>query len=117
MTVKRPFQPGTRGIAESARLQAETRVPRIAKLMALAICFDELIREGVVADQAELARVGRVSRARVTQIMDLLNLAPAIQEQLLNLSGSALYSERSIRPIAKHSCWRRQLAAGEYRAS
>ena len=44
------------------------RVPRVARLMALAIRFDGLIREGVVADQAELARLGRVSRARLTQI-------------------------------------------------
>ena len=54
--------------------------------MALAIRFDHLIRDGVVADQAELARLGHVSRARLTQIMDLLNLAPDIQESLLELT-------------------------------
>jgi hypothetical protein len=53
--------------------------------MALAIRFDRLVREGVVADYAELARLGRVSRARVTQVMNLLNLAPDIQEALLFL--------------------------------
>ena len=36
------------------------RVPRVAKLMALAIRFDQLIRDGVVADQVELARLGYV---------------------------------------------------------
>ncbi|WP_297030976.1 hypothetical protein [Thermogutta sp.] len=61
------------------------RVPRAARLMALAIHFDRLIREGVIKDQAELARVGHVSRARVTQIMNLLCLAPDIQEELLFL--------------------------------
>ena len=61
------------------------RIPRVAKLMALAIRFDQLIRDGVVADQAEVARLGHVSRARVTQIMNLLNLAPDIQEELLFL--------------------------------
>jgi hypothetical protein len=56
------------------------RVPRIARLMALALRFDELIRTGEVADYAELARLGRVSRARVTQVMNLLVLAPANPE-------------------------------------
>ncbi len=45
----------------------------------------ELIREGVVTDYAELARLGHVTRARVTQIMNLLHLAPDIQETLLFL--------------------------------
>jgi hypothetical protein len=61
------------------------RVPRVARLMALAIRFDRLIREGTVADYAELARLGRVTRARISQIMSLLNLASDIQEELLNL--------------------------------
>ncbi len=33
------------------------RVPRVARLMALAIRFDEHIRAGVVTDYAELARL------------------------------------------------------------
>ena len=55
--------------------------------MALAIRFDQLIRDGVLADQAEIAKLGRVSRARLTQIMNLLNLAPSIQEEILFLPG------------------------------
>ena len=46
--------------------------------MALAIRFDELIRAGVVADYADLPRLGQVTRARVTRVMNLLNLAPDI---------------------------------------
>ena len=61
------------------------RVPRISRFMALAIHFEELIRTGVVTDYAELARLGHVTRARVTQIMNLRLLAPDIQEQLLFL--------------------------------
>jgi hypothetical protein len=61
------------------------RVPRVARLMALAIKLDGLVRGGVVRDYAALARLGHVSRARVTQIMNLLLLAPDIQEQLLFL--------------------------------
>jgi len=51
--------------------------------MALAIHFDRLIREGVVENYADLARLGGVTRARITQIMDLLNLPAAEQEQIL----------------------------------
>ena len=59
------------------------RVSRVARLTALAIRFQELLRSGQVASYAELAELGHVSRARVTQIMNLLLLAPDIQEQIL----------------------------------
>jgi hypothetical protein len=52
------------------------RIPRIARLMALAIRFEEQVRQGVLASYAELAALGHVSRARVSQIMNLVNLAP-----------------------------------------
>lgn len=61
------------------------RIPRVARLMALAHRFSDLIREDVVTGQADIARLGRVTRARVTQIMNLLFLAPDIQEELLFL--------------------------------
>jgi hypothetical protein len=90
----------------------EGRVPRVARLMALAIRFDRLIRDGVVSDQAELARPGRVSRARVSQIMNLLQLAPDIQEAILFLplvkSGREPVTERDMRPIAAMADWRKQ---------
>jgi hypothetical protein len=86
-------------------------VPRVAKLMALAIHFDQLLRDGVVVDQAELARLGHVSRARLTQIMNLLNLAPDIQEDLLHLSsagpGRSTIAERNLRGITTMN-WQRQ---------
>jgi hypothetical protein len=65
-----------------------------------------------VADQAELARLGHVTRARVTQIMNLLNLAPGIQEAILFLPrvehGRDPISERDLRPIAAVADWRKQ---------
>ena len=61
------------------------RVPRVAKLMALAIRFEQLVADGVVGDYAELSRLGHVTRARMTQIMNLLHLAPDIQEAILFL--------------------------------
>jgi hypothetical protein len=64
---------------------AAGRVPRIARLMALALRFEQLVRSGAVRDYAELARLGQVSRARLTQVMNLLHLAPDLQEQILFL--------------------------------
>src|SRR6516162_3603935 len=64
---------------------AAGRVPRIARLMALALRFEQLVRTGAVRDYAELARLGQVSRARITQITSLLHLAPDIREAILFL--------------------------------
>src|SRR5262249_54617518 len=66
-----------------------SRIPRIARLMALARHVDELVRSGTVCSYAVAARVGRISRARMSQIMNLLNLAPDLQEQLLFLRQPA----------------------------
>jgi hypothetical protein len=87
-------------------------MPRISRLMALAIHMDELIRQGEVADYAELSRLAHVTRARVTQIMILLNLAPEIQEELLRLprsrGGRDPIREKMVRPIAAVPDWRKQ---------
>lgn len=57
------------------------RIPRISKLMALAIRWEGLIASGAVKDYAEIAALCHVSRARVSQIMNLLNLAPGIHKK------------------------------------
>jgi len=77
-------------------------------MMALAIRLDHLIKTGQVSDQAELARVGHVSRARLTQIMDLNLLAPDIQEEILFLSAGARNIERMVRPIVQDLAWTKQ---------
>lgn len=91
------------------------RVPRVARLMALAIKLDDLVRSGAVADQAELARLGYVSRARVTQIMHMLRLAPDIQEAILTLpptmAGDDAINERHLRPIMTLIDWEEQRQA------
>lgn len=88
------------------------RVPRLARLMALAIRFEGLLARGEVRDYADLARLGHVTRARVTQIMNLLNLAPDIQEELLFLpsteTGHDAIKEWQVRPIAAEPNWPRQ---------
>ena len=88
------------------------KVPRVTRLMALAIKFDGLIRDGVVRDYADLARLGFVTRARMTQIMNLLNLAPDIQEEILflpkTMAGRDPMSERNIRRVTAVVRWDRQ---------
>jgi hypothetical protein len=88
------------------------RVPKISRLMALAIRFEGMLARGEVKDYAGLARLGHVSRARVTQIMNLLNLAPDIQEQILFLpeveAGRDPVKEWEVRPIMAEASWVKQ---------
>jgi hypothetical protein len=85
------------------------RVPKVARLMALAIRFDGMLARGHVKDYAELARLGHVTRARLTQVMNLLNLAPDIQEQILFLpptvNGRDPVKEWMVRPVAAATRW------------
>jgi len=88
------------------------RIPRVSKLMALAIRFDEMLANGQVASMSELARLAHVTQPRMTQIMNLLHLAPDIQDELLKLplvqSGDDPITERDMRPIAGVWDWRQQ---------
>lgn len=106
---RREMREGPRPVPE---VTAEARVPRVARLMALAIKIDGLIESGAITDQAEAAQLGHVTRARMTQIMNLLLLAPDIQEALLNLprvkSGRDPIVETHLRPIAAEADWERQ---------
>jgi len=120
ITVKEKLQfsrgnAGKRRIKKKPRKPVELpvgRIPRISKLMALAVRYDRLLREGVVADQTELARPAKVTQPRMTQIMNLLYLAPDIQEELLFLplvtSGKDPVTERDLRPLAAEVDWGRQ---------
>ena len=90
------------------------RIPRVSRLLALAIKFDSLIRQGAVRDYADLARLGGVSRSRISQVMDLLNLAPDLQERLLFLprtsGGRDSVTERNLRSVTCEEDWSRQRA-------
>ena len=88
------------------------RIPRVAKLMALAIRFDDLLRTGQVRDMSELARLAHVTQPRMTQIMNLLHLAPGIQEAILHLppiiDGRDQVTERHLRPLTLIPGWAEQ---------
>jgi hypothetical protein len=100
------------GAAPPAPELPKGSVPRISRLMALAIRWDELVRTGEVQDYAELARLGHVTRARMSQIMNLLNLAPDIQEEILFLprtvKGHDPVGERDMRSICLEPDWTKQ---------
>ncbi len=83
-----PEKPGTRPVSRAARM------------LALAHCVERPVEEGSVASYADAARQLGVSRARMSQVLNLLNLPPRVQEGLL--LGDLHLSER----------WMRALAAG-----
>lgn len=88
------------------------RVPRIARLVALAIKLNGLIERGEVCSQKELAELAHVTPARLTQILNLNHLAPDIQEQLLLLPlverGRDSVSERDLRTTVGLCSWSQQ---------
>ena len=85
---------------------------RVTRLMALAIRIQELVDQGEVTDYAEMARHSQVTRARMTQIMDLLLLASDIQAEILSLprttSGRDTIGEKRLRSIAAIPDWCKQ---------
>lgn len=87
-------------------------VPRISRLMALAIKLERLIGTGAISNFQDAARLGGIQCARVGQIMKLTNLAPPIQEELLFLPkvlpGSDRFYERELREIAQVIDWDEQ---------
>ena len=120
MTIEVPvdFQPmgrcGRRGVAprEQKPSLPPGRAPRVARLMALALRLEELVRTGQVGNYTELAALGHVTRARICQIMNLLHLAPDIQEALLflppTLQGRDAILLADLQPIATAFDWRKQ---------
>jgi hypothetical protein len=104
----RRHESGKGGLDSVSTAGSRSRTPRITRLMALAIKFQDMVDRGEVRDYADLARLGFVTRARITQIMNLLNLAPDIQEQLLSEVASPSIAERHIRHLASIVDWSEQ---------
>jgi len=107
---------GRKRISNQNELETEPiepgNIPRIARLLALAIRFEGLVRSGEVKDYADLACLGMVSRARITQIMNLLLLAPDIQEAILflprTIKGYDPITEHHIRLLTRTADWKTQ---------
>ena len=88
-------------------------VPRVTHLLALAHKIDGMIRAGEIRDWAEAARLVGITRARMTQMANLLLLAPDIQEAILDVprivKGSDPITERELRKIVAKALWTEQL--------
>jgi hypothetical protein len=88
------------------------RIPRVSRLMALALQFEQMLQNGVATDQSSLARTMQITQPRMTQIMNLLHLAPDIQETILflprTIKGDDPIHEKMLRPITAEVSWQRQ---------
>jgi hypothetical protein len=97
-------------------LTPETRTPvrrpaKVARMLALAHHLQRTIDNGLVADRAAVARKLGLTRARVTQLLDLLLLAPRIQEAVLTLEavdGVEPLCERKLRSVVSTASWDQQ---------
>jgi hypothetical protein len=78
-------------LPKAKKPSAPAKLPHINKLMALAIRLEHLLATGQVKDQVEIARVAGITRARVTQISNLTQLAPDIQALAFLVEISQLY--------------------------
>lgn len=84
------------------------RPAHVARMLALAHHLQRAIDEGLVADRAAVARKLGLTRARVTQLLDLLLLAPDLQLKVLKLEavdGVEPASERPVRAIVRELSW------------
>jgi hypothetical protein len=88
------------------------RIARVSRLLALAYHFQDLLDTGVVRTQMELAALTKLTTARITQIMNLLFLAPDIHEEILFMppitQGQPAVTERHLRQVLKTVVWSEQ---------
>lgn len=73
-------------------------VPRITRMLVLGYHFERLVQEGKVKNYAEIARLVGLSRARVTQIVNMTLLDPVTQARLLSAQT------HDITPSASRRC-------------
>ena len=88
-----------------------SRPARVAITLAMAHRIREEILAGEIRDQADAARRLGLTRARLSQILDLTNLAPDLQESILFLEvveGREPQRERSMRGVLRSTSWEDQ---------
>ena len=88
------------------------KTPRVVELLRKAIEWQALLESGKIASQAESARQEGITRARVTQVMGMLRLAPEIQEQIQSLpdiAGRSPVTERMLRAFRMIAVQRDQI--------
>jgi hypothetical protein len=119
LEVRVSLRPTVRVINRSAKetsavapVRKSGRFPRVAQVLALALQFQEMIDTGEARGYADLARLGCVTRERISQIMILTWLAPDIQQAILMLpptpGGRFPICEDMLHPIARLPLWEEQ---------
>ena len=87
-------------------------MPRVARWLALAIRLEARLADGTLADAAAVARDSHVTRARVSQVLNLAFLAPDLQEAVLTLprvtAGRDPVTLGDLQPVALTLDWRAQ---------
>lgn len=119
------FRPGRQGRREMADGPApepaagREGLPRVTRLLALAHRWNDLLERGEILNQAEIARLMGITEARVSQIMNLAYLAPAIQERVLMPDSrpalGILREERRLRTLGTAPTWAQQIEASAQR--
>ena len=103
---------GAGGDGESEATTPIGTIPRVARQLALAHQLQGMLDRGEVAHQKDLAAFAKVTRARVTQMMNLLLLAPDIQEEILflprTIHGRDPITERMVRTVCATPVWGEQ---------
>jgi len=111
-TVREINRPLKKTTSPEASPQKSGRFPRVAQVLSLALQFQEMIDTGEIRGYADLARLGCVSRERISQIMILTWLAPDIQQAILMLpptpGGRFPICEDLLHPIARLPLWEDQ---------
>jgi hypothetical protein len=92
----------------------QTRPARVARLLAQAHDIEVRVQAGEFRDYADVARHHGLTRARLTQVMNLLLLAPDIQAEVFALRlppGREPVTERHLRQVLRSPIWSEQRAA------
>jgi hypothetical protein len=115
---KLPSRAERRVNREVAVPEQPRRPSQTSLLLALAHRLEERVRSGEAKDYVSLARLSGVSRSRVGQILELLMLAPSIQEHILcSPRANDRITDRTLRIVAKELIWDQQRAVFEQLAA
>jgi hypothetical protein len=90
---------------------------RAARMLAVAHALSQMLARGETG-RAELARGLRMSMGRLSQLLDLVLLAPDIQEELLFMEappGADPIPERALRHVLRSHAWTEQRRRGAAR--
>lgn len=111
-TLRRAAAPANNTANDAPATAVRGKLPRVTHVLALAIQLDDMLQRGLAKDHADLARLGCLTRERISQIMKLLWLAPDIQREVLSLprtpGGRFRISEAALRRVAAAISWREQ---------